>query len=58
MVVLGTVTGTGYTRSTAGSSIWYPGLGILTSHSLWSEDPSLVLALGTEDLGQGRSGPG
>ena len=54
MVVLGTVTGTGYTRSTAGSSI----LGILTSHSLWSEDPSLVLALGTEDLDQGRNGPG
>ena len=53
-VVLGTVTGTGYTMSTAGSS----SLGILTSQNLLSGDPSLGLALGTEGHGKGRNGPG
>jgi len=48
--VLGTVSGTGYTRSTAGTN----SPGTLTSHPLWAGYPTLGLALGT--LGQGRNG--
>ena len=50
--VLGTVSGTGYTRSIAGTN----SPGTLTSHPLWAGYPTLGLALGT--LGQGRNDPG